>query len=58
VQYLARWKGHGLEWDTWYNEADLDNAQDLIRDYKEGLVVKEGAEKAARQTREATRRRK
>jgi hypothetical protein len=46
VQYLTRWKGHGPEWDTWYDEADLDNAQDLIRDYEEGQVAKEEPEKA------------
>jgi hypothetical protein len=58
VQYLTRWKGHGPEWDTWYDEADLDNAQDLIRDYEEGQVAKEEPEKAARETWESARRRK
>jgi hypothetical protein len=58
VQYLTRWKGHWPEWDTWYDEAGLDNAQYLIRDYEEGRVAKEEAEKAARETRESARRRR
>jgi hypothetical protein len=33
VQYLGRWKGHGPEWDSWINENDLENAQELLEDF-------------------------
>jgi hypothetical protein len=34
VQYLGRWKGYGPEWDTWIYESDLENAQDLLKDFE------------------------
>ena len=38
IEYLVRWTGYGLEWDRWYNIKDLDNAANLVRDYKEVLA--------------------
>ena len=34
TEYLVRWKGYGPEWDTWYAEEDLPNAQQSIADYE------------------------
>jgi hypothetical protein len=33
VQYLGGWKDHGPEWDSWINEDDLENAQELLEDF-------------------------
>jgi hypothetical protein len=37
VQYLGRWKDHGPEWDSWINEDDLENAQELLKDFNDKL---------------------
>lgn len=37
TEYLVKWKGYGPEHDRWYNVKDLDNAQDLVREYEEGM---------------------
>lgn len=34
IEYLIRWTEYGPECDRWYNVKDLDNAPDLVRDYK------------------------
>jgi len=34
TEYLIRWKGYGLKWDSWYAEEDLPNAQESIADYE------------------------
>ena len=34
IEYLVRWLGYGPEWDVWYNIEDLQQASDLITDYK------------------------
>jgi len=34
TEFLVRWKGYGPEWDTWYAEEDLPNAQQSIADYE------------------------
>jgi hypothetical protein len=47
VQYLARWKRYGLEYDQWISESELDNAQDLIKDFEEAEAKKQQATKAA-----------
>jgi hypothetical protein len=58
VQYLARWKGYGPEWDQWFDESELGNAQDLIKDYEECQARKDLASKAATDARRMSRRRK
>jgi hypothetical protein len=58
TQYLARWKGHGPEWDRWYDEAELENAQDLVMDYEKTLLEKEEAEILAREKRGSERQKK
>lgn len=37
IEYLVRWTGYGPEWDRWYNVKNLDNAAELVREYKEDL---------------------
>jgi len=34
TEFQVRWKGYGPEWDTWYAEEDLPNAQQSIADYE------------------------
>lgn len=34
IQYLVRWLGYGLKWNHWYDVKDLDNAGNLVEDYK------------------------
>jgi len=34
TEFLVHWKGYGSEWDTWYAEEDLPNAQQSIADYE------------------------
>jgi hypothetical protein len=58
TQYLARWKEHGPEWDRWYDEAELENAEDLVMDYEKTLSGKEEAEKLARETRWSEKQKK
>lgn len=38
IEYLIYWTGYGPEQDKWYNVKDLDNAAELIHEYKEGLT--------------------
>lgn len=35
VEYLVYQIGYSLEWNRWYNIQDLDNAADLVCNYKE-----------------------
>ena len=41
IEYLVRRTGYGPEWDRWYNVKDLDNAPNLVCDYKEALAQQE-----------------
>ena len=34
TEYLVRWKGWGPEWDEWFNVKNLEDAMDLVQDYK------------------------
>ncbi|KAF6240570.1 hypothetical protein HO173_001240 [Letharia columbiana] len=34
VEYLARWKGYGPEYDQWYNVKQLGDAPELVKDYE------------------------
>ena len=38
VEYLVCWTGYGPESDRWYNIKDLDNATNLVHDYKDALA--------------------
>ena len=38
VEYLVCKTGYGPEWDRWYNIKNLDNAADLVHDYKESFA--------------------
>jgi hypothetical protein len=40
-KYLTRWKGYGPEFDRWYDEDILDEAKDLVDEYrsKHGVPV-------------------
>ena len=38
TEYLVRWKEYGSEYDQWYNIKDLDNASELVKEYKEKVV--------------------
>jgi hypothetical protein len=58
VQYLARWKGYGPEYDQWLNESELDNAQELIKDFEEAEAKKQLAAKAAGDGRRSNRARR
>jgi hypothetical protein len=51
AQYLARWKGYGPEWDQWLDEAELENAQDLVKSFEETQMTKELVTKAAEEAR-------
>jgi len=39
TEYLVRWKGYGPEWDPWYAEDDLPNAQEPIADYESSNLI-------------------
>jgi len=39
TEYLVRWKGYGPEWDSWYAEDDLPNAQQSIADYESSSLT-------------------
>lgn len=39
TEYLVRWKGYGPEWDFWYAEDDLPNAQQSIADYESSSLT-------------------
>jgi hypothetical protein len=39
TEYLVHWKGYGPEWDSWYTEDDLPNAQQSIVDYKSSSLA-------------------
>jgi hypothetical protein len=52
VQYLGRWRDHGPEWDSWINEHDLDNAQELLEDFNS----KQASNEAAAQSRKPGKR--
>jgi hypothetical protein len=44
TEYLVRWKSYGPEWDSWYAEDDLPNAQEAIADYESNNpIVRRGA---------------
>jgi hypothetical protein len=58
TQYLGRWKGYGPEWDRWFDESELQNARDLIDDYKKARAEKEEASALAEKTRAGRRKRK
>lgn len=34
LQHLVKWKGYRHEHNVWYNDDDLENAQDLITEYE------------------------
>ena len=34
IEYLVCWQGYGPEYDQWYNVKYLNNAQQLVKDYK------------------------
>ena len=34
IEYLLRWKGYRPEFDRWYNIKDLQDALELIEEYK------------------------
>jgi len=34
VEYLVRWKGYTAEEDTWEKEGNLENAREVVEDYK------------------------
>jgi hypothetical protein len=36
-EYLIRWKGYGAEYDEWYGEDMLDNAKELVAEYKHSI---------------------
>ena len=38
TEYLVRWKEYGPEFNQWYNIKDLDQAPELVKDYKEEVV--------------------
>jgi hypothetical protein len=46
VQYLGRWKDHGPEWDSWIDEDDLENAQELLEDFNSKQASNEAAAQA------------
>jgi len=44
TKYIVRWKGYGPEWNSWYAEDDLPNAQESIAGYKSNnLIVRQEA---------------
>jgi hypothetical protein len=52
VQYLGRWRDHGPEWDSWINEHDLENAQELLEDFNS----KQASNEATAQSRKPGKR--
>jgi hypothetical protein len=39
TEYKVRWKGYGIEFDEWYGEDLLQNAQEMIREYEEKNIM-------------------
>ena len=39
IQYLARWKGYGPEFNEWLAVSALKNAKELIDDYEKSLAA-------------------
>lgn len=44
VQYLIKWKGWSKGHNVWYNEEDLKDARDLIKEYDEKYGLRSQAE--------------
>lgn len=38
IKYLVCWKGYDQKWDRWYNVRGLDNALNLVCNYKKALA--------------------
>ena len=39
TQYLVHWRGYGEEEDSWLNEYDMQNAQELIEEFEAHQTV-------------------
>ena len=37
IEYLIRWKDYGSEWDRWYNIKNLEDVDDLIKEYEQAV---------------------
>ena len=37
TEYLVKWKGYGPQWDRWYNVKELQDAQELVKEYEDEL---------------------
>ncbi|KZZ87858.1 Chromo domain-like protein [Ascosphaera apis ARSEF 7405] len=54
-EYLVRWKGFGPEEDRWYSVEDLQQAQELMKEFDENLEQdRKGQRSLARLTRQAS----